>query len=191
MSIPDSQQPTLLNSNYLLYDQERLDVIGDIDWERVVSPYNPDNVTPAGYDFTLDAVQGFGYMRPKIYQDSKVLPLYESRATFTEGSTGGKRMYHLPQGIYMVRFLELVRIPDNYMSYMRPRSTLTRCGVTLETAVWDPGYEGISHCLMNVLNPQGIEIEHGTRIGHMVMHRKVVPAMSILYNGQYQKEGIE
>jgi dUTP pyrophosphatase len=173
-------------TNYLLHDNERIEYVDGLDWSLVVDPFNPDNVTPAGYDFTLDQVEGFGYKRPSIFTDGKILPHYEVRRHF---GTDGRNLYNLAQGIYMVRFLENVRIPGNMMGYMRPRSTLTRCGVTLETAVWDPGYEGISHCLMNVLNPLGVYIEHGARIGHMVLHPKT-NAAGLLYTGQYQKEGL-
>jgi len=173
-------------TNYLLYEDERIDYVDGLDWASIVDPFDPAHVTPAGYDFTLDQVQGFGYKTPRIFTDGKELPHYETRRWF---ESGGRQIYHLQQGIYMVRFLETVKIPDDLMAYMRPRSTLTRCGVSLETAVWDPGYEGISHCLMHVLNPAGVEIEHGSRIGHMVMHPKM-NARELIYTGQYQKEGI-
>ena len=186
---PDSPQLMLLTTgkhNYLIGDRDKIDVVDGVDWSLVVDPYNPDNVTPAGYDFTLDSVQGFGYKTPKIFTDGKELPHYETRRWF---ESGGRKMYHLQPGIYMIRFLETVKIPANMMGYMRPRSTLTRCGITLETAVWDPGYEGISHCLMHVLNPAAVEIEHGTRVGHMVLHPKSSSRLHI-YSGQYQGEGL-
>lgn len=160
--------------------------MGGVDWSSIVTPFDPAHVTPAGYDFTLDEVQGFGWLTPYIWQDAKELPLYETRRSF---ESDGKQMYMLREGIYMVKFAEIVKIPASVIGIMHPRSTLTRCGVALETAVWDPGYEGISHCLLHVLNPAGVYIEHGSRVGHMTLHN-AHSGSGLLYTGQYQKEGI-
>jgi len=56
----------------------------------------------------------------------------------------------LMPGIYIITYNEIVNLPDNIMALARPRSSLLRCGVTIETAVWDAGYSGRSQSLLVV-----------------------------------------
>ncbi|MBG0768684.1 deoxyuridine 5'-triphosphate nucleotidohydrolase [Methanococcus maripaludis] len=56
-------------------------------------------------------------------------------------------------GIYIVKIKEKMNIPENMAGFAYPRSTLLRMGVTLYTAVHDPGYEGYASYLMHVMNP--------------------------------------
>ena len=154
-------------------------------WSDMVDPYAPENETPVGYDFTLDTVATLGYNQARIGRDTKQLPEY--REMFPT-DYNGTEMWYLKPGPYFVKFLEKVMIPGDMMAYMRPRSTLLRCGIALETAVWDAGYEGKSGALLIVHNPNGVLIERFTRIGHMVMHPLSTP--NGLYVGQYQKEGV-
>ncbi|MHC1595285.1 MAG: dCTP deaminase domain-containing protein, partial [Candidatus Syntropharchaeales archaeon] len=49
-----------------------------------------------------------------------------------------------------------------------PRSSLLRCGVTIETAVWDSGYSGRSEALLLVMNPAGFRVKRGARLLQMV-----------------------
>ena len=65
-------------------------------------------------------------------------------------------IYKLPQGAYKIRYKEIVKVPPNAMALAIPRSTLLRCGATIFTAVWDPGYEGRGEGLMVVFNQNGI-----------------------------------
>ncbi len=47
-------------------------------------------------------------------------------------------------GCYLVTCNEIVNLPKNIMALARPRSSLLRCGVTVQNAVWDAGYCGRS-----------------------------------------------
>jgi len=164
----------------LLYDNERF-IPAELGWIDIVDPYRSTHETPVGYDFTLSQIyKMYGY--GTLWQDDKSLPRY-TRIVPTSN------MYHLDPGMYLVEFEELVKIPDNYMGLMWPRSSLLRCGVDMGTAVWDAGYQGVSKSSLIVHNTHGFNIEVGTRIGHMVM----VPCAlaSSLYAGQYQNEGVE
>lgn len=44
---------------------------------------------------------------------------------------------------YVVIYDEVINIPDNHIGLVFPRSRLMRCNMYIETAVWEPGYEGI------------------------------------------------
>jgi len=62
----------------------------------------------------------------------------------------GLGFINLPPGAYIITFNEIVHLPKNIMALAKPRSSLLRCGVTVDTAVWDAGYSGRSQSLMVV-----------------------------------------
>jgi len=94
---------------------------------------------------------------------------------------------HLNTGAYKVVFNEYVKIPANAAAFCFPRSSLLRCGVTLECAVWDPGYEGRSEALLVVRNPHGITFKRNAKIGQMVFIKLAEDAKE-LYKGKYKGE---
>lgn len=96
---------------------------------------------------------------------------------------------HLPPGSYMVQLNEVVRLPLDVMALGRPRSSLLRCGATLHTAVWDPGYQGRSECLLLVDNPAGLELQKDARIMQLVFFR-LEQATARGYAGRYQGENL-
>jgi len=65
---------------------------------------------------------------------------------------------------------------------------LLRCGVTVNTAVWDAGYSGRSQSLMVVYNPQGFRIQRNARIVQLVFLRLTHETEG--YRGVYQRENI-
>ncbi|MDI9394310.1 MAG: deoxyuridine 5'-triphosphate nucleotidohydrolase [Euryarchaeota archaeon] len=94
---------------------------------------------------------------------------------------------HLPRGIYKVIFNEIVNIPMNLAAIARPRSTLIRCGATLETAVWDAGYRGRSESMLVVYNSAGFRLKKNARIMQLLfytLNTKVEEG----YSGIYQNE---
>jgi len=70
----------------------------------------------------------------------------------------------LPAGSYKIVSREIVHIPKDAIAIARPRSSLLRCAVSVETAVWDAGYEGKSECLLIVFNEAGFRLKHGARV---------------------------
>lgn len=95
----------------------------------------------------------------------------------------------LGQGAYLVTFNEIVRVPVDMMAFALPRSSLLRCGATLETAVWDPGYSGRSQSLLLVHNPHGIRIKRNARLIQLVFIT-MKSAAERAYSGAYQGENI-
>ncbi|MBC7114963.1 MAG: deoxyuridine 5'-triphosphate nucleotidohydrolase [Archaeoglobi archaeon] len=95
---------------------------------------------------------------------------------------------HLERGAYKVRFNEIVRIPKNMMAIARPRSSLLRCGATVETAVWDSGYQGRSEALLIVLNPHGIRLRKNARLVQLIFFELDEEAGE--YSGRYQNENL-
>jgi dUTP pyrophosphatase len=98
------------------------------------------------------------------------------------------RMDLLP-GCYLVTCNEIVNIPKNIMAIAKPRSSLLRCGVTVQTAVWDAGYSGRSQSLMVIYNPQGFRIYKNARFIQLIffyLNQEVQQG----YNGIFQKENL-
>ncbi|ELZ38375.1 deoxyuridine 5'-triphosphate nucleotidohydrolase [Halorubrum saccharovorum DSM 1137] len=91
--------------------------------------------------------------------------------------------YRLEAGTYVVRYGEPVRIPDDRIGFVLPRSTLLRNSCTLDTAVWDAGYEGVGEGRLDV--GHAIEIEPGARIAQLVL---ATADHDGTYEGSYQGE---
>ena len=76
--------------------------------------------------------------------------------------------YNLLPGTYLVVYNEVVNLPTNLMAIGRPRSSLLRSGVTIESAVWDAGYQGRSRGILTVYNPHGFQVKPNARLLHLV-----------------------
>jgi dUTP pyrophosphatase len=90
----------------------------------------------------------------------------------------------LVAGAYVVSFNEVVNLPRNIMAISAPRSSLLRCGVTVENAVWDAGYSGRGQALMVVYNPLSFRLQKNARLVQIVFFELAGETES--YNGAYQ-----
>ncbi|MFC2041112.1 deoxyuridine 5'-triphosphate nucleotidohydrolase [Chloroflexota bacterium] len=95
----------------------------------------------------------------------------------------------LMPGAYIITYNEIVHLPNNVMALARPRSSLLRCGVTINTAVWDAGYSGRSQSLMVVYHPQGFRLQRNARVLQLVFLRLTGDTEG--YQGVYQRENID
>ncbi len=136
---------------------------------------------PVGVDLTLKSVHEFKNAGV-IDFDNKERKISET----TEVPFSDDRL-HLRKGSYKVIFNEYVKIPPDAGAFCYPRSSLLRCGATLECAVWDPGYEGRSEALLIVSNEYGITFKKNAKIGQLVFIKLFEPAQE-LYQGQYKGE---
>ncbi|MFD1570728.1 deoxyuridine 5'-triphosphate nucleotidohydrolase [Halorubrum laminariae] len=132
---------------------------------------------PNGVDLTLGAVfeqaeSGFVGRDDKRVGDREELAPDNDR-------------YRLDAGTYVVRYGEPVRIPEDRIGFVLPRSTLLRNSCTLDTAVWDAGYEGIGEGRLDV--GHAIEIEPGARIAQLVLAKADHDGT---YAGAYQGENL-
>jgi dUTP pyrophosphatase len=100
----------------------------------------------------------------------------------------GMGFIDLMPGAYLITYNEIVHLPRNIMALATPRSSLLRCGVMIDTAVWDAGYSGRSQSLMVVYNPQGFRVERNARIVQLVFLRLTQETEG--YHGAYQGENI-
>lgn len=137
-------------------------------------------ISPNGFELTLHKVYRFkesGLI--DFSNEQRRIPTYE------EISPKDGR-YALTQGGYLVTYNEIVQIPEDAIAIGRPRSSLLRSGVTVESAVWDAGYKGRSRGLLLVYNPNGFVVMQNARLLHLVfikLLRRTQP-----YQGVYQGE---
>lgn len=137
-----------------------------------------EQVQPNGVDLTLGSV--FEQTAPgRIERGDKTVG--ERRELDPDGD-----VYRLESGGYVVQYGDRVRIPEDHVGFVYPRSSLLRNSCMLDTAVWDAGYEGLGEGLLEVYHP--IELEPGARIAQLVLARA---AHEGTYDGSYQGEGIE
>jgi dUTP pyrophosphatase len=100
-----------------------------------------------------------------------------------------RKFYHLdPDASYIIEYGEKIRIPENHIGRIYPRSRLMRSGGMLYTALWDPGYEGRGEGQLLVKNPSGIVLEQGMRIGQMVLEH--TEELETSYDGTHQGENL-
>ena len=143
-----------------------------------------EQVQPNGIDLTLREVallQTSGKIAVKDRQRlvSDLAPLLFDGLDFID----------LIPGAYIITYNEIVHLPNNVMALARPRSSLLRCGVTVNTAVWDAGYSGRSQSLMVVYNPQGFRLQRNARIVQLVFWWLTQETEG--YHGAYQGENID
>lgn len=137
---------------------------------------------PAGVDLTLKkvfALKGMG----RIDFDNSERKI--SRAEELKFLKGG--WIKLGLGAYKVSFNEYIKIPHDMVALVFPRSSLLRCGATLHTAVWDPGYEGRGEMLLTVHNKSGVMVKRNAKIGQIVFVR-LVEKTGEGYKGVYKGE---
>jgi len=150
---------------------------------KVMGDIHDSQYQPAGIDMTLKSVHKFDEAG-KIDFDNK-----ERKISAVSELEFSNDELHLEKGAYKVIFNEYVKIPADAAAFCFPRSSMLRCGVTLECAVWDPGYEGRSEALLLVSNEHGITFKKNAKIGQMVFV-KLVEATKDLYEGKYKGENL-
>ncbi len=146
---------------------------------------DPDiQIQPNGIELTLQRVEVHEGSGAIAFDNSeRKLPSPKSIDFDSEG------WIHLPRGSYKIMFNEVVNIPKNIAAIAKPRSSLLRCGVTVETAVWDAGYSGRSESLLVVFNEKGFRIRKNARVIQLLFFR-LGEEVRDGYSGVYQNENV-
>jgi len=142
-----------------------------------------EQVQPNGFDLTLREVA--------LLQSSGNIAVKDSQRQVSDLAPlvfDGLGFIDLMAGAYIITYNEITHLPKNIMALAMPRSSLLRCGVTINTAVWDAGYSGRSQSLMVVYNPQGFRLQRNARIVQLVFLRLTQETEG--YQGVYQRENI-
>ncbi|OPY52748.1 MAG: Deoxyuridine 5'-triphosphate nucleotidohydrolase [Methanosaeta sp. PtaU1.Bin112] len=137
-----------------------------------------------GMELTLQKIERFASSGAVAFDNNeRVLPRTEPLDFDSSG------WIDLAAGSYLVTFNEIVSIPRDVAALARARSTLLRCGASLQTALWDPGYRGRSQSLLVVNNPHGLRLKKNARLMQLVFLRLENEAEEV-YTGVYQGENI-
>ncbi len=148
---------------------------------RIFEGLHASQFQPCGIDITMKEVYSFREAGVIDFDNS------ERKISAVEPVQFESDRVSLRPGAYKVIFNEYVRIPKSVAGLCLPRSSLLRCGVSLECAVWDPGYEGRSEALLVVRNEHGVTLKRNAKIGQMVFIRLTEDART-LYEGRYKGE---
>jgi dUTP pyrophosphatase len=143
-----------------------------------------EQVQPNGIDLTLREVA--------MLQSSGMVAVENSQRVVSDLAPlafDGLGFIDLVPGIYSITYNEIVHLPKDVMALATPRSSLLRCGVTVNTAVWDAGYCGRSQSLLVVYNPQGFRVQRNARVVQLVFLRLTGETGG--YQGAYQGENID
>lgn len=160
--------------NKLIEDRQL--ITGYVDLEK--------QLQPAGFDLSLREVHSYlGGGSVDFSNEERRIAETEPLRPDADG------WFLLGPGSYIVVYNEVVRMPLDLAAIARSRSTMLRNAAVVETAVWDPGYEGRSSSLLVVHNPKGIRLKRDARIAQLVFFR--TGEVEEGYSGVYQNERID
>jgi len=142
-----------------------------------------EQVQANGFDLTLREIA--------VFQSAGRIAAKNSQRLLSELSPlvfDGLGFLDLMPGSYLITYNEIVHLPENVMALGASRSSLLRCGVSVDTAVWDAGYSGRSQSLLVVHNPRGFRLQRNARIMQLVFSQ--LTGSTEGYRGAYQGENI-
>jgi dUTP pyrophosphatase len=140
-----------------------------------------EQLQPNGFDLTLQQIAAL-HSRGTIGVSNSQRVLSDlSTLNFDESG-----FIDLTPGSYTITYNEIVHIPTDVMALATPRSSILRCGVTINTAVWDAGYSGRSQSLMVVYNPHGFRLQKNARVLQLIFFKLTGETEG--YKGIYQGE---
>lgn len=143
-----------------------------------------DQVQPNGFDLTvreIAVIRSPGTIA--VSNTDRVISGLEPLITDSQD------FFSLSPRSYVITFNEIVSLPKDVMALGAPRSSLLRCGVTVNMAVWDAGYSGRGQALLTILNPQGFRLQKNARVAQLVFFQ--LAAETEGYHGTYQGENIK
>src|SRR5659263_209147 len=150
--------------------------------EQMIDP--EIQVQPNGVELTLQRVESHDNSGAIAFDNSERKIPQTKNLDFDENG-----WLHLPKGSYKIVFNEIVNIPKNIAAIAKPRSSLLRCGVTVETAIWDAGYSGRSESLLVVYNEKGFSVKKDARVLQLLFFR-LGEEVRKGYCGVYQNENV-
>jgi dUTP pyrophosphatase len=166
----------MIKSPHQLLDEIKLGkIIKNLDSRELNSPEG------AGFDLrvnSISTIEGLGSLR------------IDKRRTGTANlissiENDGNACIHLKAGVtYLVTTIEEFELPEGLVGLFYPRSTLFRSGVVLQSSVLPFGYAGPMTFGLNVINPEGFEIQLGARFAHVIFMQ--VEGSVEGYRGQWQ-----
>ena len=144
-----------------------------------------------GYDITLKKVQKIGLkIGANAYREGKIGKVLKDKTELTEYvpqntiMLDGVEGWLLYDGVYDITFNEGCKIPDNRVAFIKQRSSLYRNGATINSPVFDPGFETQNMGTLLYVY-ETIFIEKDARVAQIYFHEC---NGAELYDGQWQND---
>ena len=152
---------------------------------------NEDQYQPAGIDLTLGNLYGLKENSLDLYglfKNMKVLPDQEELLPRNVLIKGGLcKVYTLAPGTaYIAKTNEKIEIDEYSAQFYLPRSSLLRAGVSVQTALGDPGFHGHLSFLIVNHSPVPFMLEKGVRFAQLVDF--TCAAIKNKYDGDYNEK---
>ena len=129
-----------------------------------------------------------------LMRESRVTPEIERLMDISDTPDG---VFTVKPGDYLLfQTIEQINLPSNLFAYIRPRTTLIRSGIPLETAFISPNYQGKLTVGMKHQGLMDVEIQMGFRIlciaffpieGNAVPYRGVWQGERVSTNGKEER----
>lgn len=98
----------------------------------------------------------------RLLREVRITPAIEKVMDIESEPDG---IYRIQPGEYLLfQTIEQVNLPHDLFAYIRPRTSLIRSGIPLETAFISPNYQGLLTVGMKHQGTQAVEIQMGFRI---------------------------
>jgi deoxycytidine triphosphate deaminase len=130
----------------------------------------------------------------RLMRDSRVTPQIERLMDIVDSPDG---VFVTRPGEYLLfQTIEQINLPGDLFAYIRPRTTLIRSGIPLETAFISPNYQGQLTVGMKHQGLMEVEIQMGFRIlciaffpieGNAVPYRGVWQGDRVSTNGEEER----
>lgn len=151
--------------------------------KTVVSPVDEDMIQMHALDIRIDRLYRItsGFFVPeegKTSQSNK-----EEQLPVVETVMPPREVFILMPGVYSFDAVQTVEMAEGEAGWLVPRSSMTRNGVDVRSALYDAGYKGGINGIIVVHNPHGCSIERNARIAQFVIAKAETAK---LYDGQYQ-----
>ena len=148
-----------------------------------------DNQTEGIEGTTLDLRLGAIFRpvgRAKLLRDTRITPEIEKVMDIESEPDG---VYTIKPGEYLLfQTIERVNLPAGLFAYIRPRTTMIRSGLPLETAFISPNYQGRLTVGMKHQGFNDVEIQMGFRI--LCIAFMPIEGVAVPYRGVWQGDRV-
>lgn len=137
---------------------------------------------PVGVDLTVSKIYRYNSIGTIDFDNSKRILSEKYEMPYDENNR-----YYLKQGCYQVELNETLNIPLDIVAKTTSRSSLQRCGATIDEGFFDPGFCGSGFSILNVYNPHGLYLYKNAKVCQMSFH---TTELTEPYRGIYQEKSI-
>lgn len=122
----------------------------------------------------------------RLMRDARITPRIEMIMDSAHEPDG---VYTIEPGEYLLfQTIECINLPHDLFAYIRPRTTLIRSGIPLETAFISPNYQGRLTVGMKHQARHPVEIQMGFRILCIVF--SLIDGQAVPYRGVWQGDRV-